>query len=205
MSEFSSNDVFTLTTARILPARPEAVFSAIADPALLTRWWGPNGFSSSFQTFDFRPGGDWVFTLHGPDGTDYPNVCRFIEIVADQRVVIEHLNMHWFELTLSLAPQDGGTRNGCAVPRVSHHQNIQPASANADAPIASASPLPLSIVESEPAITAFTSRPRKACSEDALPRCCGYMSRMARVMIGKASAMPNALRLAGSTAHGNVG
>ena len=37
MSEFSSNDVFTLTTARILPARPEAVFSAIADPALLTR------------------------------------------------------------------------------------------------------------------------------------------------------------------------
>ena len=33
-------------------------------------------------------------------------------IVADQRVVIEHLNMLWFELTLSLAPQDGGTRIG---------------------------------------------------------------------------------------------
>lgn len=49
MSEFSSNDVFTLTTARILPARPEAVFSAIADPALLTRWWGPNGFIDPAQ------------------------------------------------------------------------------------------------------------------------------------------------------------
>ena len=96
----------------MLPAPPEDVFGAIADPSLLARWWGPNGFSSSFQTFDFHPGGDWVFTLHGPDGTDYPNVCRFAEIVANQRVVIEHLSVHWFALTLSLAPQDGGARIG---------------------------------------------------------------------------------------------
>lgn len=112
MTEPAPDDIRALCTARVLPATPAAVFNAIADAALLARWWGPSGFRSTFQTFDFRPGGDWLFTLHGPDGTDYPQVCRFTEILANERVVIEHLNVHWFELTLSLAPQDGGTRIG---------------------------------------------------------------------------------------------
>ena len=108
----NSDEIRALCTARVLPASPEAVFAAIADPQQLARWWGPKGFRSSFETFDFRPGGDWTFTLHAPDGADYPNVCRFTEIVAHERVVIEHLKVHWFELALLLAPQDGGTRIG---------------------------------------------------------------------------------------------
>ena len=112
MSTDSAEDIRALCTARVVPATPEAVFAAIAAPERLARWWGPNGFRSSFETFDFRPGGDWIFTLHGPDGSDYPQVCRFIEIVPDRRVVIEHLNVHWFELVLTLAAQDGGTRVG---------------------------------------------------------------------------------------------
>lgn len=94
MNEHLSTDIRALTTARVLPAAPAAVFKAMADPTLLARWWGPKGFRSTFQTFDFNPGGAWVFTLHGPDGTDYPNKCRFAEIVANERVVIEHLNVH---------------------------------------------------------------------------------------------------------------
>ena len=112
MTEPAPDDIRALCTARVLQAPPAAVFAAIADAALLARWWGPNGFRSTFQSFDFRPGGDWLFTLHGPDGADHPQVCRFTDIVANERVVIEHLNVHWFELTLSLAPQDGGTRIG---------------------------------------------------------------------------------------------
>lgn len=112
MNTTNADDGRALCTARVVPAAPAAVFDAIADPAKLARWWGPRGFRSRFKIFDFRPGGDWVFTLHGPDGTDYPNVARFAEIVPDQKVVIEHLNVHWFALTLSLAPQDGGTRVG---------------------------------------------------------------------------------------------
>jgi len=36
---------------------------------------------------DVRPGGIWRHTMHGPDGTDYPNVCKFIEVVKPERIV----------------------------------------------------------------------------------------------------------------------
>ncbi len=41
--------------------------------------------------------------------------------------------------------------------------------------------------------------------DDALPRCRGYMSRIASVTIGNTSAMPNAPSIIGNTAHGTVG
>ncbi|BCN39279.1 hypothetical protein ALDI51_25980 [Alicycliphilus denitrificans] len=112
MSPAVSDEIRTLCTTRVLAASPAAVFGAIADWRLISRWWGPAGFHSTFHTFDFRPGGRWIHTLHGPDGTDYANECRFTEIVAGQRVVIEHTSAPWFELELTLAPQDGGTRIG---------------------------------------------------------------------------------------------
>ena len=77
---------------RYLPAAPAAVFAAISDPARLARWWGPDGFTNTFHTFDLRPGGAWLFTMHGPDGTDYPNQSEFLEIAQDARVRIRHVN-----------------------------------------------------------------------------------------------------------------
>ena len=44
----------------------------------------------------------------------------------------------------------------------------------------------------------------KACSDDDAPRWRGYMSRMARVTMGKISATPNAATAIGSTAHGRA-
>lgn len=97
-------------TSREFPASPEAVFAAIQDPARLARWWGPEGFRNTFQTFEFRAGGAWVFVMHGPDGTDYPNQSEFLEIVPNARVRIKHVNLPHFELTLSLEPTPAGTR-----------------------------------------------------------------------------------------------
>lgn len=97
-------------TTRTLSAPPEAVFAAIRDPERLARWWGPEGFRNSFHTFEFRPGGAWLFTMHGPDGTDYPNQSEFLEIEANARVRIKHVNLPHFELTISLEPVGTGTR-----------------------------------------------------------------------------------------------
>ncbi len=97
-------------TSREFPAPPEAVFAAIQEPARLARWWGPEGFRNSFQTFEFRPGGAWIFVMHGPDGTDYPNQSEFLEIVPNARVRIRHVNLPHFELTLTLEPSAAGTR-----------------------------------------------------------------------------------------------
>ena len=100
-------------TSRRLAWPPAAVFAAIADPARLARWWGPAGFRSSFEQFDFRPGGSWRFVLHGPDGRDYPNEMEFAAIAAPHRVVMRHRNGHLFELTITLEDDSaGGTRLG---------------------------------------------------------------------------------------------
>lgn len=95
--------------SRELPATPEAVFAAIQDPARLARWWGPQGFTNTFHAFEFREGGSWLFTMHGPDGTDYPNQSEFLEIVPSSLVRIQHINLPRFELCMSLEPTPVGT------------------------------------------------------------------------------------------------
>lgn len=99
----------TFRTSRELNAPPEAVFAAISDPARLARWWGPRGFTNTFQVFEFKPGGSWVFTMHGPDGTDYPNRSEFLEIVPDTLVRLRHAVPPHFELAIVLTPCPAGT------------------------------------------------------------------------------------------------
>jgi uncharacterized protein YndB with AHSA1/START domain len=99
--------------SRRIDAPRERVFAAIADPLQLARWWGPNGFTSTFERFDFRPGGHWRFVLHAPDGSDYPNENVFVQIDAPGRVVIDHpSDTHHFVLTITLDDDGAGTRVG---------------------------------------------------------------------------------------------
>ena len=48
--------------------------------------------------------------MHGPEGTDYPNEGRFLEIVRERRVVVEHVSGHHVILALDLAAQGSATR-----------------------------------------------------------------------------------------------
>ncbi len=96
--------------SRCIPASPAQVFAAMRDPARVARWWGPAGFRNTIDRFEFRPGGRWLLTMHGPDGKDYPNESRFTRIEEDRLLEIEHLNGHHFVLTLELVPEGDGTR-----------------------------------------------------------------------------------------------
>lgn len=49
-----------LSTQRVLPATPRQVFEAFKNPTLLAEWWGPSGFTNTFERFEFTPGGRWV-------------------------------------------------------------------------------------------------------------------------------------------------
>ena len=69
-----------IVSSRIVNASIEKVFSAWSDPDHLKNWWGPRGFTNTFHEFDFRVGGKWVFTMHGPEKGNYPNECEFIKI-----------------------------------------------------------------------------------------------------------------------------
>jgi uncharacterized protein YndB with AHSA1/START domain len=66
------------------------VWQALTDPAHVDVWWGPDGFTNTTKSIDVRPGGSWVFVMHGPDGTDYENVISYREIVEPERLVFRH-------------------------------------------------------------------------------------------------------------------
>jgi uncharacterized protein YndB with AHSA1/START domain len=94
---------------RLFAAKPAEVFAAMSDPARVARWWGPAGFTNTIEQFDFRPGGVWLLTMHGPDGRDHPNENRFTRIVANEAIEIEHPHGPHFMLSLELKPHEGGT------------------------------------------------------------------------------------------------
>lgn len=98
--------------SRLIDAPQARVFQAFSDPAHLAHWWGPNGFTSTFEVFEFRPGGVWRFVMHGPDGTDYPNESVFLAIAAPERVVFEHFSGHHFIMTITFTPQGKQTLVG---------------------------------------------------------------------------------------------
>ncbi len=66
------------------------VFDAWTEERHLARWFGPNGFTTSTRSFEFREGGLWDFTMHGPDGTDYPNWVEWREIVPPGHIRFIH-------------------------------------------------------------------------------------------------------------------
>jgi len=101
-----------LATSRLLEAPIERVFAAFRDPARLARWWGPKGFRNTFHEFDLKPGGRWLFVMHGPDGRDYPNESVFVEVKPPKRVVFKHVSSPRFEMTITFEDERGRTRVG---------------------------------------------------------------------------------------------
>ncbi|MDR6562421.1 MULTISPECIES: SRPBCC family protein [unclassified Arcicella] len=69
-----------IVTSRIVNAPIEIVYKAWTDPNHLKNWWGPTGFTNTFNEFDLREGGKWCFIMHGPDKGNYANECEFIKI-----------------------------------------------------------------------------------------------------------------------------
>lgn len=69
-----------IVTTRILNFSQELVFKAWSDPEHLKNWWGPKGFTNTFNEFNFYEGGKWSFIMHGPEAGNYPNECEFIKI-----------------------------------------------------------------------------------------------------------------------------
>jgi uncharacterized protein YndB with AHSA1/START domain len=100
-----------IVVSTMIEAPRDLVFSAHSEVRHLSKWFGPTGFTTTTHAFDFRPGGVWDYTMHGPDGTDYPNHVEYLEISRPERIVMRHGSRRddpdAFVSTVSLVEQDG--------------------------------------------------------------------------------------------------
>lgn len=76
-----------ISITRLFNAPRDLVFTVWTEQKHLDAWWGPDGFRNTTHEIDVRPGGVWRFTMHGPDGVDYPNRVSFLEVVRPERLV----------------------------------------------------------------------------------------------------------------------
>jgi uncharacterized protein YndB with AHSA1/START domain len=120
MATTSSGDSVNATAhreiviARVIGAPRELVFEAFTRVRHLSRWWGPEGFTTTTRSFEFRVGGDWDFVMHGPDRTDYQEWITWTEIVPPERIAMLHGESrddpNAFESVLTFEPADEQTR-----------------------------------------------------------------------------------------------
>jgi uncharacterized protein YndB with AHSA1/START domain len=94
-----------LTITRVLNAPIELVWKVWTDPDHIKNWWGPNGFTNTILEMDIKPGGNWEFIMHGPDGKDYKNKSIFGEIIKYKRIVYQHMTAPKFQTTVDFTPQ----------------------------------------------------------------------------------------------------
>ena len=79
-----------IVISRVIDAPRELVFEAFTKVRHLSRWWGPEGFTTTTRSFEFRVGGTWDFVMHGPDGTDYQEWISRTEIAPPERIALLH-------------------------------------------------------------------------------------------------------------------
>jgi uncharacterized protein YndB with AHSA1/START domain len=77
------------------------------NPEKIVNWWGPNCFTTTIHEMDFREGGEWKLTLHGPDETNYPNRSIYKEILPLKKIVFEHFNPHFIATVLFESKENG--------------------------------------------------------------------------------------------------
>lgn len=90
-----------IVTERVIDVAREVVYRAWSDPAHLRNWWGPLGFTNTFNEFDFRVGGKWDFIMHGPEKGNYVNSCEFTHIVHPSLIAWKRFSKPHFKVLVT--------------------------------------------------------------------------------------------------------
>jgi len=75
---------------REVDAPRELVWRAFTSADELKLWWGPTGFTTETDSIDVKPGGQWIYTMRGPDNQTYPNIITYQEVSESARLVYKH-------------------------------------------------------------------------------------------------------------------
>ena len=90
-----------LTDIRVINAPRELVWKVFTEPVHVVQWWGPDGFTNTTKSMDVRVNGEWIHTMHGSDGRDYPNHIVYREVLEPERLVYDHVSAPNHRTTIS--------------------------------------------------------------------------------------------------------
>jgi uncharacterized protein YndB with AHSA1/START domain len=76
-----------LVLERTFNAPRDLVFKVWTDPEHLAKWWGPEGFTTTVETLELRPGGNLLLTMNAANGLIIPTKGVFQEIVQNEKLV----------------------------------------------------------------------------------------------------------------------
>jgi len=87
-----------LAIERTFDAPLDAVWRAVTEH--LTEWWCPRPWTSEIVALEWKSGGRFAITMHGPDGEVHAGDGALLDVVPRQRIVFTNmLGKDW-------APQD---------------------------------------------------------------------------------------------------
>ena len=105
-----------LVITRILDAPRDVVFRAWTEPDRVARWWGPQGFVTTYCDMDIRPGGAFRVCMRSPEGAEHWKQGIYREIVVPERLAFtfawedaEGKPGHQTLVTVTLADRGGRT------------------------------------------------------------------------------------------------
>lgn len=84
----------TIHITREFNAPRELVFDAFTAPEKISQWWGPNGFTTTTKSMEFKEGGEWIFTMHGPGGTNFSNRIVYTKIQEPELLKYDHFDRY---------------------------------------------------------------------------------------------------------------
>ena len=66
------------------------MWEVFTQPKHLVSWWGPTGFTTTNESMEVKVGGRWKFVMHGPDGTNFPDLVTYLDVARPERLVYRH-------------------------------------------------------------------------------------------------------------------
>jgi len=75
-----------LTFTKQFRAPQELIFTMFAEAEHIKQWWGPEGWTMSFCSVDFRPGGEWRYCIRNAEGEEHWSRAVYNEIVSPEQI-----------------------------------------------------------------------------------------------------------------------
>jgi uncharacterized protein YndB with AHSA1/START domain len=103
-------DANTIFLSRTYDAPRTLVWETFTQPEHLKHWFGTGDYTTPIVNVDLRPGGEWRYTMRGPEGQEFEVLFIYREIVKPERLVYyEKLESGDAVATVTFDEQDGKT------------------------------------------------------------------------------------------------